>query len=378
MHNPLLILLLSTLTICLQESSNHTIYLAGDSTVKTYKDNQFIAGWGQYLPYFLDDKIPVVNAAQGGRSSRSFINENRLYAIEGDPYTFAQNNGKPIMSTIKKGDFLFIQFGHNDDSTILPTTYRTLVDRMVPVGTPVNGVFPITEGIKGKTNVLPKDYTDLATDAEEIETLALIANYGDTYYMYDTEKGTFKWYLREYIKLAREKGAIPVIVTPVSRNMMKNGKIIDGDGHFGENFAYVEAAKQLAEEENCLLVDLFDKTVKMHEIIQEEYAEYLHSILPGTLTGDWPDAFVKTFKNESAGCTGVDNTHYNKFGAFITAAFVAETILSEKDKVLSNGEQWTFKDHVKSIPKVSIAAPGIPESSEQSIYALFNYINFQK
>ena len=53
------------------------IYLAGDSTVKSYEDNQFIGGWGQFLEYFLDG-VTVVNAAQGGRSARSFINEGRL------------------------------------------------------------------------------------------------------------------------------------------------------------------------------------------------------------------------------------------------------------------------------------------------------------
>ena len=54
-----------------------TIYLAGDSTVKTYENEQYIAGWGQYLDLFLGDDVKVVNAAQGGRSSRSFINEGR-------------------------------------------------------------------------------------------------------------------------------------------------------------------------------------------------------------------------------------------------------------------------------------------------------------
>ena len=52
------------------------IFLAGDSTVKTYKDAQFIGGWGQFLDLFLDD-LEVINCANGGRSSRSVINEGR-------------------------------------------------------------------------------------------------------------------------------------------------------------------------------------------------------------------------------------------------------------------------------------------------------------
>ena len=107
MSTTLITLLLISTSLCLQETSTPTIYIAGDSTVKTYADDQFIAGWGQYLSYFLSSDVPVVNAAQGGRSSRSFINENRLYAIENDPYKFGENGGNPIMSTIKKGDYLF-------------------------------------------------------------------------------------------------------------------------------------------------------------------------------------------------------------------------------------------------------------------------------
>ena len=95
-----------------------TIFLAGDSTVKTYADNQFIGGWGQFFGLFLDG-IDVHNAAQGGRSSRSFINEGRLMATgeEGFAYNFSENGGKSIEEEIGEGDFLFVQFGHNDDET---------------------------------------------------------------------------------------------------------------------------------------------------------------------------------------------------------------------------------------------------------------------
>lgn len=85
-----------------------TIFLAGDSTVKTYDEDQFIGGWGQYLDLFVDDNITVVNCAQGGRSSRSFINEGRLYNIEGNNYSFDQNGGKSIEDSIEAGDYLFI------------------------------------------------------------------------------------------------------------------------------------------------------------------------------------------------------------------------------------------------------------------------------
>ena len=96
-----------------------TIYLAGDSTVKTYEDSQYIGGWGQFFDTFLNENIEVINCAQGGRSARSFINEGRLININDSEfkYSFSQNDGKSIEDCIKSGDYLFIQFGHNDDDT---------------------------------------------------------------------------------------------------------------------------------------------------------------------------------------------------------------------------------------------------------------------
>ena len=198
------------------------IYLAGDSTVKTYEANQYIGGWGQYLDYFLDDSIEVINCAQGGRSSRSFINEGRLYDIEGNDYTFSQNDGKSIGSVIEEGDFLFIQFGHNDDDTKKASSYATLYDRMVPLGTPDGkGIYPTTAGERVSTTYLPTEYTNNVSST----TTAMneIAKYGSTYYSYDCG-GTYKWFLKQYIDFAREKNAIPVLVTPVSRVKFSDGQ----------------------------------------------------------------------------------------------------------------------------------------------------------
>ena len=56
------------------------IFLAGDSIVQDYTQEEFIAGWGQYLPKFLKKDVEVVNCAKGGRSSRLFINEEHSKA----------------------------------------------------------------------------------------------------------------------------------------------------------------------------------------------------------------------------------------------------------------------------------------------------------
>lgn len=322
-----------------------TIYLAGDSTVKTYEDSQYIAGWGQFLHLFFDDEITVVNAAHGGRSSRSFINEGRLYNID-DPdfkYSFSQNGGKSIEDCIKEGDFLFIQFGHNDDASKL-SNYTTIFDRMVPLGEPdADGIYPTAPATRVSTDSLPEEYTSKATDAEETKALAEIAKYGSEYYAYNSG-GTYKWYLKQYIDFARSIGAIPVLVTPVARVKFSGGEIIGGAGLHGVGFAYVEAVRQLAKEENCLLIDLFADSKEILETATPTYANYLMALKPNDLTGNWPAGYDSSYGNVDAGYTGIEATHYNKYGAFLQAAKVAEHIVTDESNL--NGEYFNFSGHI--------------------------------
>jgi lysophospholipase L1-like esterase len=78
-----------------------TVYMIGDSTmaikqVRAYPET----GWGMPFAYFFDDSVKVVNKAMNGRSTRTFIEENRW---------------QPVSDNLKEGDYLFIQFGHNDE-----------------------------------------------------------------------------------------------------------------------------------------------------------------------------------------------------------------------------------------------------------------------
>ncbi|MFR0351750.1 rhamnogalacturonan acetylesterase [Streptomyces sediminimaris] len=86
-----------------------TLYIAGDSTAaQKYADAAPETGWGMALPYFMHKDLPVVNRAVNGRSSKSFIDEGRLAAV---------------LDEIRPGDFLLIQFGHNDEKKSDPTRY---------------------------------------------------------------------------------------------------------------------------------------------------------------------------------------------------------------------------------------------------------------
>jgi lysophospholipase L1-like esterase len=79
---------------------NPVVYVAGDSTACNYGNSSFPqTGWGQVLGNFFTDEVTVENHAMGGRSAKSFMDEGRL---------------DTIFSKIQPGDYLLIQFGHND------------------------------------------------------------------------------------------------------------------------------------------------------------------------------------------------------------------------------------------------------------------------
>lgn len=89
-----------------------TLFLVGDSTMANKPNLEYPErGWGQLLPTFFDtSKIEIQNHAKNGRSSRSFIYEGRW---------------DTILSRIKAGDFVVIQFAHNDDVITKSKTYST-------------------------------------------------------------------------------------------------------------------------------------------------------------------------------------------------------------------------------------------------------------
>ncbi|GAA0137430.1 hypothetical protein YSY43_42710 [Paenibacillus sp. YSY-4.3] len=136
--------------------STLTLFLVGDSTVTDQGEDGYpYAGWGQLLPALFKHDVCVDNHAQSGRSSRSFIEEGRLEAI---------------LQLIKPGDFLMLQFGHNDE-------------KPDPRGTE-----PFT---------------------------------------------TYKQHLLHYIEAAREKQAHPVLVTPVHRRYFNpDGTLSDTHGDY--------------------------------------------------------------------------------------------------------------------------------------------------
>ena len=78
------------------------IYLIGDSTICEYEPQRApLTGWGMPFKYFFDSTVVVDNRAKGGRSTRTFLNEGRL---------------QPIADSLQEGDYVLMQFGHNDEA----------------------------------------------------------------------------------------------------------------------------------------------------------------------------------------------------------------------------------------------------------------------
>jgi len=89
-----------------------TVYMIGDSTMANKQPNRFPeTGWGMAFSKLFTEDVIIDNRALNGRSTKSFINENQW---------------KPIVELLKEGDYVLIQFGHNDEKVDKPTVGTTI------------------------------------------------------------------------------------------------------------------------------------------------------------------------------------------------------------------------------------------------------------
>ena len=136
-----------------------TVFMIGDSTMANKplaKENQE-RGWGQMLPVYLQGKIKVDNHAVNGRSSKSFIDEGRW---------------DKVMSLIRPGDYVIIQFGHNDEKpkadrhTDPGTTFDANLRRFVN-DAKSKGATPILMNAIARRNFPPTAGQDIASESDD-------------------------------------------------------------------------------------------------------------------------------------------------------------------------------------------------------------------
>jgi rhamnogalacturonan acetylesterase len=196
-----------------EKKSKPTIYLIGDSTVKngSGKGDGGLWGWGAYLHTQFDtSKIAIRNYALGGRSSRTFISEGLW---------------DKVLAKLKPGDYVFMQFGHNDNG-------------------PVNDNFRARGTING-TGDETEEIDNILTNKHEI-----VHTYG--------------WYIREYISDTKSKKAIPVVCSLVPRNMWENGKVLRATEDYGK------WAKESAATGKAFFIDLNGIIADKYEALGEE------------------------------------------------------------------------------------------------------------
>jgi rhamnogalacturonan acetylesterase len=196
------------------ETNKPTLFIIGDSTVKNATKGQ--QGWGERIAEFFDmNKISVQNHAVGGRSSRTFLTEKRW---------------DTVVTELKAGDFVLMQFGHND--SIRPD------DPQRPRGT-LRGTGDETRDI-------------IHPQTKRPETVH-----------------TYAWYLRKYVRDTKAKGATPIVCSLVPRNIWKSGKVSRASNDYGK------WAREVAEQEHVAFLDLNELIARRYESLGEEKVKQL-------------------------------------------------------------------------------------------------------
>jgi len=209
----LIFILLAGFAVCssfvLWKKEKPVFYIIGDSTVRngdgSGKNQQW--GWGSFIAdHFDTTKIAIRNHAIGGRSSRSFITEGRW---------------DKILTTLKKGDYVIMQFGHNDAG-------------------------PLDDTARARGTI-----KDIGDESKEIYNP--ITKKQEVVY-------TYGWYMRKYIRDTKAKGAIAIVCSPIPRNDWKDGKVIRSSE------SYTKWAREVAEQEGAYFINL-------NEIVATKYEE---------------------------------------------------------------------------------------------------------
>ncbi len=228
-----------------------TIYWAGDSTVKQNGMSTWPqTGIGQEFERFLKPhEVRVENHAENGRSTKSFMDEGRLAVI---------------YDRITKGDFLFIQFGHNDEKPEDPTRYA------------------------------------------------------------DPETG-FPENIEKFVNVARNKGATPVIITPVTRFNRQNPKALY------RHDRWAESARRTGEKLGVAVVDLTAMSEQLVDEMGEAAATTYYMNLPAGVYPHFPQGQK-------------DSTHLQPAGAVAFGALIARGLYElggeYKDILCDDFEQY--------------------------------------
>ena len=252
-----------------REKGKPVVFFTGDSTVKNAdKEEDGMWGWAsQAQTVFDESKITLVNAARAGRSTRSFLREGLW---------------DEVYNSLQPGDFVTIQFGHNDICPITDAKAR--------------GVIPGTK---------------------------------DTLHVYKMDNGTYEvvysfgWYLKKFIDDVREKGATPILVSLTPRNEWPGGKVERRDNTYGKWY------REVVAETGVEFIDLHNISA---DFLDKKFSKKLGSkvkdnkeMLKAAEQKIKEEAGAKYFKK--------DHTHTSKLGAQMNAQSFAKGLRENKSEL---------------------------------------------
>ena len=248
-----------------REAGKPVVFFTGDSTVKNAdKEEDGMWGWAsQAATVFDESKITLFNAARAGRSTRSFLREGLW---------------DEVYNSLQPGDFVTIQFGHNDICPITDAKAR--------------GVIPGTK---------------------------------DTLHVYKMDNGTYEvvysfgWYLRKFIDDVREKGATPILVSLTPRNEWPGGKIERRDGSYGKWY------REVVEQTGVEFID-------MHNI-SADALDKLFAVKKLSDDKEKAKAEVAKIKEKAGKYFKKDHTHASKIGAQLNARSMAKGLRQNKSEL---------------------------------------------
>ena len=217
-------------------SKNFTIHVIGDSTSAAYDQTNYpMTGWAQVLGNYFTDNVTINDDAVSGESSRSFYN--------------IPAHWQSTLSEIKAGDYVLIQFGHNDEKQ----TGTSLVDT--------------------------------------------------SQQLYTAADGSYKEYLKKYIDETKDKGATPILVTSINRRIFGADGNVDTSG--SNLMSYVSAMKELAAAENVAVMDLNAKTRLLYEYYGAEGSKALFMNFSAGEYDNFPDGRADNTHLREAGANEV-------------------------------------------------------------------------
>lgn len=252
-----------------REKGKPVVFFTGDSTVKNAdKEEDGMWGWAsQAQTVFDESKITLFNAARAGRSTRSFLREGLW---------------DEVYNSLQPGDFVTIQFGHNDICPITDAKAR--------------GVIPGTK---------------------------------DTLHVYKMDNGTYEvvysfgWYLKKFIDDVREKGATPILVSLTPRNEWPGGKVERRDNTYGKWY------REVVAETGVEFIDLHNISA---DFLDKKFSKKLGSkvkdnkeMLKAAEQKIKEEAGAKYFKK--------DHTHTSKLGAQMNAQSFAKGLRENKSEL---------------------------------------------